>query len=221
MGKHVDNLPNYSKNNELMNSISHLVGFVFSIVTIILFIIKQNRLGMNFSTMYPFYIYSTTMMIMFLVSTLYHASPLKSKTKAVFRLIDHSDIYLFVAGTYTPICLFGIQNFNIALALIIIEWSLALIGIILTNINLHNKAISIITYVIYLIGGWVIIFFYPFNLGINFLSFLFILIGGIVYTVGAIFYAIGNKKFIYLHSVFHVFVLLAAVLQFIGVWYLI
>ena len=135
------------------------------------------------------------MFVVFFVSTFYHSSPLDSKVRAVSRVIDHSDIFLFVAGTYTPICLLGIANQAISLGIIIVEWALAAIGIVLTIIGFNHKSVQVISYIIYLLGGWALIFVYPFNQCLEFYTFLFTLLGGVVYSIGAILYAVG-KKFI-------------------------
>ena len=89
----------------------------------------------------------------------------------------------------------------------------------LNVIDMNHKVLKYISFAIYLFAGWAIIFYYPFNLGLDFKAFLFILFGGITYTLGALLYAIGSKKH-WFHTIFHVFVLAAAVLQFIGIWYI-
>lgn len=208
---------NYNHRQELWNSLTHLVGVLFSIAVTIVFIVINFKKQLPFAVTYPFYIYTFTMFVVFFVSTFYHSSPLDSKVRAVSRVIDHSDIYLFVAGTYTPICLLAIANQAISLGLIIVEWSLAAIGIVLTVIGFNHKSVQIISYIIYLLGGWALIFVYPFNQCLEFYTFLFTLLGGIVYSIGAILYAVG-KKFIWCHTIFHVFILLGAVIQFIGVF---
>ena len=212
-------LPTYSLGEEIMNSITHLVGLFFGIATLIFFIIFNVTHDVSFSFMIPFYIYSLIMMMVFFISSFYHSSKFGSKRRAVARIIDHCDIYAFVAATYFPICVHGLTNQSAAIAIMVIEVSLALAGIILNLIPTNSKAISIITYFIYIIDGWLMIFFYPFNVGLKFNVFLFVLLGGIVYTIGAITYAIGSKRK-WFHSIFHVFVVLAAMTQFVGILFL-
>ena len=207
---------NYSHRQELWNSITHLIGVAFSIAVTIVFAVLTTQKGLTFKYTYPLYIYTFTMFIVFFVSTFYHSMPLNSKIRAVSRVIDHSDIFLFVAGTYTPLCILGISNYPISLGVIIVEWSLAAIGIILTIIGFNHKSVQIISYIIYLLAGWALIFVYPFNQCLPFNIFIFVLAGGIVYTIGAIFYAVG-KKFIWCHTIFHLFILAGAMLQFVGV----
>ena len=103
--------------------------------------------------------------------------------------------------------------------IMIIEVALAIAGIVINLIPKNNKALNIIAYIIYIIDGWLMIVFYPFGSGLAFKPFLFILLGGIVYSVGAVTYAIGSKKK-WFHTIFHIFVVLAAITQFIGIYFI-
>ena len=211
------NLPQYTHKQELWNSITHLVGVAFSLVVLSLVIYLSSKYTLTFTHTYPFYIYFLSMFIVFSVSTIYHASPLNSKLRRVFRIIDHSDIYLFVAGTYTPICVCAIWDQTISTTLLIIEYSLALAGILVTVFGLNNKKMDLIGYIIYLIEGWALMFFYPFKQCLDFNVFIYILIGGIIYTIGAITYGIGKKN-TWFHTIFHIFIVIAAIVQFIGIY---
>ena len=209
--------PNYTHTQEVWNSLTHLLGVLFSIAVTIIFIIVTTKKNLPFSVTYPLYIYTFTMFVVFFVSTFYHSMPLGSKVRSVSRVIDHSDIFLFVAGTYTPICLLGIASFTTSLGIIIVEWVLAITGVLLTVFGFNHKAVRVICYIIYLLAGWALIFVYPFNQCLEFYTFLFTLLGGIIYTIGAIIYAVG-KKIIWFHTVFHLFILAGAIFQFIGVF---
>lgn len=211
--------PEYNHTQEVWNSLTHLLGAVFSVAITIVFIVLNVKKQMPLSITYPIYIYTFTMFMVFFVSTFYHSMPLNSKIRALCRVIDHSDIFLFVAGTYTPICLLGISVYPISLGVLIVEWVLAAIGIVLTLIGFNHKSVQIISYIIYLLAGWALIFVYPFNQCLPLTIFLFTLAGGIVYTAGAVLYAVG-KKYIWCHTIFHIFILGGAILQFIGVLYL-
>ena len=212
----VNHLPTYSFKEEVMNTISHTVGLLFGLGTFVFFIVFQIVNKLDFLYMIPFYLYSLIMMMVFFVSSFYHSSKFGSKRRAISRIIDHCDIYAFVAATYLPICVHAIANQSISISIMVIEVVLALTGIILNLLPKNTKAIELITYLIYLIDGWLIIFFYPFGIGLEFNVFLFVLLGGITYSIGAVIYAIGSKK-PWFHSVFHVFVVLAAMLQFVGI----
>ncbi|MCQ2776710.1 MAG: hemolysin III family protein [Bacilli bacterium] len=201
----------YNRDTEKVNSISHFVGAWFSIILLFFFIKRQVH--------YSFYLYAIFLFIMFLFSGLYHASPIGTKLRRVLRIIDHSDIYTCILGTYLPICLIGIENTYVGHSLILVEIICTLIGVLINSLNKENKALKVIAYIVYIIGGWACIVTIPLGIQMKPGVFEFVLLGGIAYTVGAILYAIG-KKCIWFHSVFHMFVLLGALLQFIGISYL-
>lgn len=215
----VKSLPKYTNEEENLNSVSHYIGFVFAACVSIFFFIYQLEHGYSLLYMLPYYVYSFFMMMMFFVSGYYHSSPFLSKSRAYSRTIDHCDIYAFVFATYLPICVFGITSDTISFIVMAIELVLAIIGIVINALPHESKAGNIISYIIYIIGGWAIIGFYPFNVGIPSHVFFYILLGGIVYTIGAILYAVGHYKK-WFHSIFHVFVLAAAIIQFIGIYFL-
>lgn len=209
-------LPNYSHTEEVSNSLTHFIGFIFALGVAFYFVVFGSVITRELSTTIPFLVYIFFMAVMFFMSFLYHSRKFESKSRIICRIIDHCDIYLFVAGTYTPICILGIENLTVGITLLIIEWGLAIIGVIMNAVSINNKLVKVFSMIIYIFGGWAIIFFYPFNIGIPHLTFLFVLLGGIMYTVGAILYGIGAKK-PWFHTVFHCFVLIAAVLQFLGI----
>ena len=215
----VNNLPKYSKREEIINIITHLIGFLFSVAVLIFFIIYNDLKNLKFTYMIPYFVYVFTMMIVFGVSSLYHASKFNSRARGILRIIDHSDIYAFVFGTYLPLCLYGITNTPIMIAAIALEAVFMIAGIILNVVPSDSKVLKVIAYIIYIIDGWLMICFYPFKIGMDFNVFLFILLGGVVYSIGAITYAIGKKR-MYFHSLFHIFVVLGAVTQFIGIYLL-
>lgn len=215
----VQTLPNYTKRDEIINSITHLLGFIFGLGVLTFFIVFSITKQWIFAYMIPYCIYALSIMVVFGVSTLYHSSKLKSKAKAVLRVIDHSDIYFLIFGTYLPLCLYAISNTSVAVAVLVLESLFMIAGIVLNVIPVDSKIMKVIAYIIYIVDGWLILFFYPFDIGMDFDVFLFILLGGIIYSIGAILYAIGKKK-IYFHSIFHVFVLFGTVTQFIGIYLL-
>lgn len=216
----IDHLPKYTKEEEIYNASSHFLGTLFAIATLITFIILGINKGYSFIHMLPFYLYSTMMMFMFTISGIYHSRPFMSKSRSICRIIDHCDIYPFIAATYFPICIYGITNQVISTTLIYVQVTLALTGIILNLIPTNKRITVVLAFIIYIIQGWIIILFYPFNIGLGFTPFLYILIGGIVYSIGSIMYGIGRFKK-WSHTYFHIFVLLAAIIQFIGILYLI
>lgn len=206
-------VPKYTIGEEIVNSISHGLGIILGIVALVLTIVfsvkNNNTIGIVSSC-----IYGSTMIIMYTISCLYHALSPKLKAKKVFRVIDHCDIYLFIAGCYTPYCLSLIGGVT-GWVIFAIIWTCAVIGVLLNAIDLEKFIIPSV--LMYLVMGWMIIFSYDSIATLLPTPGLALLIaGGISYTVGAILYAIGSKKK-YFHSVFHFFVLLGSILQFFSI----
>ena len=205
--------PKYTLGEEITNSITHGLGVVFGIVILVLTIItaahNHNSIGVVSSC-----IYGVSMIIMFLISCLYHALSPRLGAKKVFRILDHCDIYVFIAGSYTPFCLSligGARGWFIFGTV----WSCALLGILLNSINLEK--FKIISFILYLVMGWVIVFsFKSLNAVLPTKGLIYLLSGGIVYTIGAALYGIGHKVR-YMHSVFHVFVLIGCILQSLSI----
>ena len=216
MTTQIDSLPKYTRKEEFWNSISHYVGFIFGVSSTIFFLIYALVNKIPFQRTYPFIIYTFFMMVMFFVSGFYHSRKLGSKSRAIARKIDHSDIYAFIGATYTPICLLSVTNYNLGLFLLGLELLFDVIGLVFSLLNSDRKIFELIAYLCYLVAGWMVMVVYPFNIGIPFNVFIWVLLGGIAYTIGAILYAIGHKKR-WFHTIFHFFVLLGAALQFVGV----
>ena len=201
--------PKYTLGEEITNSITHGIGVAFGIAILVLTIImaahNHNPAGVVASS-----IYGSSMIIMFLMSCLYHALSPKLGAKKVFRIIDHCDIYVFIAGSYTPFCISLIGG-RAGWTLFGIVWACAIIGVLLNSIGLekYKKA----SFILYLVMGWmVLISFGALYKALPTNGFILLLSGGIVYTVGAIIYGIGHKVR-YMHSVFHLFVLAGCILQ--------
>ena len=206
-------IPKYSLGEELMNSITHGIGAIFSIVALILLILKSVKTGSALAIVSSA-VYGASSIMLFTISCIYHALA-KNNGKRVFRIIDHCTIYLLIAGTYTPYALIALPAPK-GIIIFAINWLCAIIGIILNSIDLEKfKKISM---VLYLVMGWMVIFTFSDLLkNLPLTSIIIMLTAGILYTVGAIFYGIGkNKK--YMHSIFHIFVLIAAVLFFISIY---
>ena len=126
----VNLLPKYTRQEEIYNSGSHFLGALFSVATLITFIVMEFTKGYSFVHMIPFYTYSLFMFLMFFISGLYHSRRFDSKSRAVIRIIDHSDIYAFVAATYFPICMYGISNEPLAIGILISQVCLGVLGVI-------------------------------------------------------------------------------------------
>lgn len=204
------NIPKYNLCEELINSITHGVGVLCSIAALVLCIVlSKTTIGLISGI-----IYGITMIIMYLISTLYHSLSPRLKAKKVFRILDHCDIYLFIAGSYTPFTLSLIGG-KVGIIMFIMIWLCAIAGVILNAINLEKY--EKISMFLYLFMGWMIIFsFSKLKAVLPSVGIMLLFSGGIVYTIGAILYAIGSKKR-YFHSVFHFFVLGGSILQFFSI----
>ncbi len=206
--------PDYTHREEMLNMLSHAVGVVCAIVMMVIAVRASCGDPLKVACSI---IYVATVLAAMLFSSIYHGLP-KGMPKQVFRVIDHCDIFFTIAGTYTPITLIGIVPINPAMGWTIfaIEWGLAIIGATLNAIDL--KKYSKFSMACYLGMDWcVIISLRDSILAMTLEGFLWIIGGGVAFTIGAVLYLIGKKKR-YRHFIFHVFVLIGIVTQFIGVW---
>ncbi len=201
----------YTLGEEIFNSVSHGVGAGLSIAgTVILIItsaIHSNAWGVVSSC-----IYGASLIILYTMSTLYHSFTNK-KAKAFFRIMDHNTIFLLIAGTYTPITLYFLGGVT-GWILFGVVWGSAIFGIVMNSINLEKARIpSIFCYVAM---GWVIIFaIKPLIMAMPKISLIFLVGGGVFYTLGIVFYAI--KKIRYFHSVWHLFTIAGSVLHYFSI----
>ena len=207
-------LPKYTLSEELFNSISHGVGAGLSVAALVLCIIRAAIHGETAAGVVGASIYGATLVILYCMSTLYHALTNETARK-VFRVFDHTSIYLLIAGTYTPITLVTLRG-ALGWTLFGIVWGIAIPGIVFNSISIEKfKKISLVSYIIMgwaiIIGAKDIIEKMPRN------GLIFLLLGGIAYTVGIIFYVLKKKKF--MHSVWHFFVLAGSILQFFAIYF--
>ena len=206
-------LPIYTKGEEIFNMTSHIVGGALGIVAIVLCIVFAAVHGNGYGVVSGA-IYGVTMILLYTMSSIYHGLKPERKSKKVFQVLDHCSIFLLIAGSYTPFALVSIRE-NDAVAgwaIFGVIWALAIIGIILNSIDL--KRYKIFSMICYLAMGWCIIVkanLLPQILGTT--GLILLVSGGIVYTIGAIFYGLGKKRK-YMHSIFHLFILLGSLLQF-------
>ena len=208
-------LPDYTRGEERMNMLTHAAGGILGIIALVLCILRSahhgNRYGIVASA-----IYGASMIAMFTISSVYHG--LKPNLgKKVMQVIDHCTIYFLIAGTYTVVVLSALrpQYPGLAWGLFGFEWVLALLATTLTAIDL--KKYGVFSMICYIGMGWAVIPFWKQVLDVlTQPGFLFLLFGGIAYTIGSILYGMG-KKLKWMHSVFHIFVVLGSLLQFFAV----
>ena len=157
-------------------------------------------------------VYSLSMIILYLASTLYH-SLTNERAKRIFKLLDHASIYLLIAGTYTPFCLITLREYN-GWLLFGVLWGMALLGI--ASEALWKTRPRWFATIIYLVMGWTAIFVIPYMYRLlEPMGFYLLIAGGIAYTLGTIFYVIKRVK--WFHSVFHGWVLLGTFLHFFSI----
>lgn len=208
--------PDYSRREELFNSVSHACGVVVALVLMWITVRAAMQCGKPYALVSSV-VYVSSLLVMFLVSSVYHGLP-KGMPKQVMRVVDHCNIFVTIAGTYTPIMMLGVLPINPAMAwsILAVEWGVAVIGVVLNAIDL--KKYAKFSMVCYLAMGWcVVISLKDTVAAMTWPGFSYILGGGVAYTIGAVLYLIGKRK-PYRHFVFHLFVLLAAVIQFVGIW---
>jgi hemolysin III len=212
-------LPFQTPGEEIANSILHGLGVLLAAAGLVLLCARGNGAlgGAGGSTLavVSYVIFTAAMITMFLASTLYHAIQAEG-AKRVFRVIDHSAIYILIAGTYTPYSLLGFRG---ALGWVYfgLEWGLAITGVSLYSANV--KFIKKIELVVYILMGWACAFgLFRLIRSLPSVSSLFLLAGGIAYTLGTIWYSQGSRRGA--HVVWHVFVLAGAVLHWWSIWFL-
>ena len=206
-------LPSYTRGEEIFNMTSHIVGGVLGMVATVLCIVFAS-IHHNVYGIVSGAIYGLSLIILYTMSSIYHGLSPKRFSKKVFQVLDHCTIFLLIAGCYTPVALCNIRTVSPVNAWIIfgVIWILAIIGIVLNSIDL--KKFRIFSMICYLLMGWCIIF--RVDLLIKSLEptgIVLLVLGGISYTIGAILYGIG-KKHKYVHSIFHLFILMGSILQF-------
>lgn len=204
-------LPNYTKGEEIMNTVTHIVGGALGILVLIFCVIRAG-LHHNPIEVVASVIYGTSMICLYTISSVYHGLR-PNLGKKVLQVIDHCTIYILIAGTYTPVTLCAIRPVNPALGwgMFALEWGLSALAITLTAIDL--KKYQVFSMICYIGMGWAILPFLKLMAEILTMpGFWLLLLGGIAYTIGAVLYGIGSKKH-WMHSVFHIFVVLGSILQ--------
>lgn len=201
---------------EIHNAISHGIGVVLGIVFLLILIIPRIRSGDTLGVV-AFSIYGGCFILLFSASTIYHAVPFP-KVKPILRVFDHISIYYFIAGSYTPAILLLTEGW-FRVFFISLIWAIALFGTVFKIVTYNKfdktKIVSLITYISM---GWLAIFLIRPILNNTSWKFLLLLVlGGLLYTVGTIFYK--SNRFKYNHVIWHFFVLAAAIVHFNGFYF--
>ena len=206
-------LPSYTLGEELCNSISHGIGAVLSVAGCVLAIIQSVLYGDGPRYVVSASVFGASLIVMYCMSTLYHALTAE-RAKRIFRIFDHTSIFFLIAGTYTPLTLITLRG-PLGWTMFGLVWGAAIIGIVLNSISIERfKIFSMITY---LCMGWaVVIGIVPIFQSMHPRGLILLVAGGVSYTAGILFYAL--KRYKYMHSVWHFFVLAGSILHFFCIY---
>ncbi len=209
----------YGKREDIINSVTHAVGAVFGIVVLVMCTVRAAKLDSAVGVVSSV-IYGASMIILYFCSALYHGLP-AGNAKRFMRIVDHGVIYLLIAGTITPCVLIALRSENNTAGWVMfgVAWGCALSGIILTLIDFEK--FKVMEMVLYIAIGWTLLLVVrPLFRALSTAGIVLVILGGVVYTVGAILYGLG-KKVKYFHALFHIFVLAGSTLHFVAVyWYI-
>lgn len=200
----------YSSKEELINALSHGIGLVFAIVGLVYLLLRsESTLAIASSA-----IYGASLTIMFLASTLYHSTT-KIRLRRLLKLVDHSAIYLLIAGTYTPFLAVSIGGW-IGWTSISVIWSIALFGVTFKVFVRHRfPRVSVITY---LVMGWLaVVLAYPLYQSVPTYGLLLLVAGGLCFSIGVIFYV--KKHIMFTHAIWHFFVIAGCACHYFAIYY--
>jgi len=209
----MNGLKHYTPQEEQANIISHAIGLVFSLIALVLLVVRASLYG-NAWHIVSVSIFGASLVSLYAASTFYHsAKDLKKRTR--LRILDHTTIYLLIAGTYTPftlVTLNGLTGWIVFAA----SWSMALTGTILKLF--FTGRYTVLSTLMYVFMGWIIVFaISPLIKNLPGEGLFWLIVGGVAYTTGAILYSIKRIKFN--HAIFHVFVLLGSFCHFVSVYF--
>ena len=212
-------LPFQTPGEEIANSILHGIGALLAVAGLVLLVLRAwGAIGGNGGgtpAVTAYVIFAAAMIAMFLASTLYHAIQHEG-AKRVFRVIDHSAIYLLIAGTYTPLCVLALQG-ALGWVFLAVEWGLAIAGITLYAVSW--KFIKKAELVVYILMGWAIVIgWIPLIKVIPLTSQILLIAGGVAYTLGTLWYRKPQRRGS--HVTWHVFVLAGTVCHWLSIWFM-
>ncbi|RAQ22173.1 hemolysin III family protein [Hydrogeniiclostridium mannosilyticum] len=200
-------LPKYSLAEEITNAVTHGLGVALAIAGLVVLLIYSPKTPLAIISVCLF---GASMFLLYMVSTLYHSLGV-NRAKKVFQVLDHCTIFFLIAGTYTPISLLCIGG-TVGWVLVSIVWGVGILGTVLTAVDMHRfKVFSMVCYIA--LGWCVIIFIKPLIDSMDQTSIVLLVVGGVLYTVGAVIYGLG-RKVPYMHSVWHLFCLAGTVFHY-------
>jgi len=211
--KDLDNIEKFTTGEEIANAVIHGIGALLSIAALVLLVVFSAINGQPWS-IFSSVIYGSSLIILYTSSTLYHSFQRK-KMKDLFEIFDHSAIYILIAGTYTPFALITLSG-RLGWIIFSVVWVLAAIGIIFKIFFV--KRFRILSTILYIAMGWLVVFaMEPLVTNLDFWGVFWLVIGGILYTVGTIFYV--WRKIPYHHALWHLIVLAGSICHFFSVFF--
>lgn len=200
-----------STGEEIANAITHGIGALLAMAALVVLVVLAAMKGTVWHVV-SFTVFGTTLVLLYFASTLYHSLAF-TRVRGLFNKFDHISIYLLIAGTYTPFCLTALRGW-IGWTVFGIVWTCAIIGAVIKAISIGSKVR--LSTILYVMMGWVILIaIKPLYEAMSFNGFIFLIAGGVSYTLGTFFFLRDQVK--YNHSVWHVFVLGGSVLHFFSV----
>ena len=208
-----NNKHTYSPLEETANTITHGLGVLLSIA-VLFTLLYYNNLENDIWRTVGFSIYGSSLILLYLSSTLYHGTK-DSKLKKIFKRFDHSAIFLLIAGTYTPIVLISMRD-TWVIYLFILIWAMTVFGI--TGEFLFTQKFKHLEFIMYIAMGWMALIAIKPLLGLPIETFTWIIVGGVIYSIGVIFYKWDSLP--YNHTIWHLFVLGGSISHFIAMFYI-
>lgn len=203
----------YSKKEEKLNVITHGIGLLLSMVALVFLIMKALEIG-SIKYMVSFTVFGISLISLYGASTFYHLSR-QPNIRAKLNILDHASIYVLIAGTYTPFTLVTLNGW-VGWTILSAVWGIALIGIFFKLF--YTGRFDKISTIAYVAMGWIIVFaIKPLIEQLSLNGLLWLFSGGVLYTIGAVFYSLNKIK--YNHAIFHVFVLLGSISHFISIYF--
>ena len=202
----------YTKGEEIFNAVSHIVGGAMGLA---FWIVLALLAAPDAAALLGVSLFGAGVVILYTMSALYHFLP-DGRAKGVFRVFDHCTISLLIAGTYSPFCLVALGG-TVGWIVFGVQWACAAAGITMNAIAMNNKVVKGISMALYFVEGWMALALFPLLVKtMSAASLLFLLGGGIAYTAGIVFFALG-RKVRWFHSVWHIFDLAGTALQFVSI----
>jgi len=197
---------------ERLNSVTHLLGAVAAAAGLAVLVVMAARQGDAWKLV-SFSIYGATLFLLYLFSTLYHST--RGRAKPILAKLDHAAIYLLIAGSYTPFTLVTLRG-AWGWTLFGLIWGLAMLGIVVDSLHGNNTR-RILPIIIYIVMGWlVLIAFQPLTAALPYAAVLWLVAGGLFYTLGIVFYAL-DKKLRHAHGIWHLFVLAGSISHYLAI----